>query len=219
MLDVGSPRIITASSIHHPSSFITRLSSLIIIHHFPLPAAPPPPLRTISTTPPDSDLTERVHGIYREPWSVEIDKNGRYLAQCNAGVCPNDLLEKRIYPGGTCGEPPRGKTVALFRYNHSYTSADRRVSYYSEKYPWLRQAARFPQPANLHSDYDLLAVAINNTLPDDGGHFLIHWFADMNGASTFYNVSYFTLNGREKEQMWPLPPSLLLPPPLPPSLH
>ena len=52
MLDVGSPRIITASSIHHPSSFITRLSSLVIIHHFPLPRRLPPPHSGLSRQRP-----------------------------------------------------------------------------------------------------------------------------------------------------------------------
>lgn len=140
--------------------------------------------------------TGRTHGLYREPYSDEYDSADKCscppllpawiaaqiahvsslscvlsvdLAQCNNGECPTDLLTERILPGDVdYGSHPDEETVALFRYNASYVTEDRRVSYYSDDYPWLRMAAKLKNPANLHSDYDMIKVAINNTLFDDG---------------------------------------------------
>lgn len=126
-----------------------------------------------------NEAQPRVHGLNREPFDYHYDREtGKYKAQCNAGECPRDALAERIYPGHpNWASHPDEVSPALFLYNKSYVHRDARASYFSEKYPWLRMAARYPQPFNLHSDWDLIAVAINqlHLQPDDGQHFLVHW--------------------------------------------
>ena len=143
-------------------------------------AEAPEGANTVKTNP-------RVHGLNREPFAYHYAPDGRYQPQCNAGECPIELLADRIYPGDEAWlSHPEEESKVLFKYNTSYTEADWRVAYHSEKYPWLRMASKWVQPANLHSDFDLLAVAINNTLPDDGQHYLIHWLTDT-GGDLFYS--------------------------------
>ena len=139
----------------------------------------------LAKAPAGSNFAEqspRVHGLFSDPGTG----TGDYDAFCNSGYCPTDLLTNRLFEGdhGYVSHPDE-ESAALFNYNQSYISTDQRVAYYSEEYPWLRSVHKFTQPANLHSDYDLIEIAINNTQPGDGQHFIVHWFADA-GESLFY---------------------------------
>lgn len=98
-----------------------------------------------------------------------------------------DLFSHRIYPGDPgwashAKEPATG----LLGYKAKYTDTDIRVAYDNSAYPWLRSAARFTNRANLHSEYDMIEVQIPQR-PDDGQHYVIHWFADMGVESVFYS--------------------------------
>lgn len=131
----------------------------------------------------------RVHGISKAPHSSHFYEDGSYQAQCNNGICPNDVFPTQIQPGDPDWHShPQEVPTALFRYNTKYTPHDKRVSYHSKKFPWLRMASKFVQPVNLHNDFDLIKVAINNTLPDDGQHYLIHWFADVTSTIAYSDV-------------------------------
>jgi len=48
-------------------------------------------------------------------------------------------------------------------------------------------ASKWSQPVNLHSDWDLLGIAIGQMVqPGDGQHFLVHWLTDT-GGNLFYS--------------------------------
>lgn len=70
------------------------------------------------------------------------------------------------------------KTTNLFRYSDAGIANDRRVSYNSEKHPWLLMAGVYPHIFQRPSDFDAIRVEIPRMLGDrklKAGHYIVHY--------------------------------------------
>lgn len=69
--------------------------------------------------------------------------------------------------------PSNWKDWKLFKYFKNKINTDVRVSYKSEKYPWLESAFKFYQHYSLPIDYNV----INMSIParSGPGHYIVHW--------------------------------------------
>ena len=65
-------------------------------------------------------------------------------------------------------------TDNLFRFNAEVLEEDYRISYASERYPWLEAAYRYPVETNRHGDIDSVRVTIPGR--SGPGHYVVHWF-------------------------------------------
>jgi len=126
----------------------------------------------------------RVHGLFSVP--TKFSDEGKYLPACSNGWCPDDLYGDRIMPEDDAWISHENEaSAALYHYNQTFILEDKRVSYDSAKYPWLRSVSKFVQPVNLHSDFDIIEQTIIKQ-EGDGEHFLVHWFLDLGSKRTFY---------------------------------
>ena len=57
---------------------------------------------------------------------------------------------------------------AMYEYSDKFRRGDNRVSYKSDKYPWLLAAFTYHNKVNMHSDWDLIKAGVPQWVYDEG---------------------------------------------------
>ena len=68
---------------------------------------------------------------------------------------------------------------AMYEYSDKFRRGDNRVSYKSDKYPWLLAAFTYHNKVNMHSDWDLIKAGVPQWVYDEGlvkgQHYIMHY--------------------------------------------